>query len=109
MVKHQLVTNVCIILDQSISLQPNFGSVLGGTVIQLIGNNIRFNEGATYTCLFDETEVEGMYITQSGIDKILCVTPLLKRVGMVEFSLHYSLPTCLENISLVNDTFFSCT
>ena len=47
-------------------MQPRLGSMLGSTLIQLIGNNINFDEGLAYTCLFDETEeVEGIYFTHS--------------------------------------------
>lgn len=87
-------------------LQPRLGSMLGGTFIQLIGNNIKFQEGATYTCLFDQTEVEGMYL---GEDKVLCISPILRRMGRIKFSLSVSDPLIsTQKTILLNDTFFSC-
>ena len=98
-----------IILEQFIILQPRLGSMLGGTLVQIIGNNIKFQEGVTYTCLFDKTEVEGMYLTQSGVDMILCVSPVLRSMGRIKFSLSYSNPLInMQKTILVNDTFFSC-
>ena len=91
-------------------MQPRLGSMLGGTLIQLIGNNINFDEALSYTCLFDETEeVEGVYFIQSSVKQILCVSPLLRRTGRVNFALGYSDPqVSTQKIVLANDTFFSC-
>ena len=83
--------------------------MLGGTLIQLTGNNIKFDESATYTCLFDDIEVEGMYFTQSGVDQILCVSPVLKQTGRIDFAIGYSSsPISTQRNILINDTFFSC-
>ena len=96
-------------LEQFIVLTPRVGSMLGGTLIQVIGNNIKFTEAATYTCLFDNTKVEAVYILQSGKKQILCVSPPLKRVGRIRFALSYSNPlNNMQKVVLANDTFFSC-
>ena len=79
--------------------------MLGGTLIQLTGNNIKFNEQTTYTCLFDDTEVEGMYIAESGLEQIVCISPILQHIGRINFALKYS--SMITGI-LVNDTFYSC-
>ena len=91
-------------------MQPCLGSMLGGTLIQLIGNSINFDEALSYTCLFDETEeVEGVYFIQSSVKQILCVSPLLRRTGRVNFALSYSDPqVSMQKTVLANDTFFSC-
>ena len=84
--------------------------MLGGTLLQLTGNNINFEETATYTCQFDDLEVEGMYLTQSGQDQILCVSPQFKHTGRINFAVSYSdSPTSTQKSILVTDTFFSCT
>ena len=83
--------------------------MLGGTFVQLIGNNIKFDENTTYSCLFDNIEVEGVYFTQSGLDQILCVSPPLKRTGRINFALsHSNSQISMQKTILVNDTFFSC-
>ena len=90
-------------------MQPRLGSMLGGTLLQIIGSNINFDEELTYTCLFDETEeVEGVYFMQSGVKQILCVSPLLRRTGRINFALSYSDPQVSTQTVLANDTFFSC-
>jgi len=100
---------ISIVLENFIVLQPRLGSMLGGTFIQLIGNNIKFDERLTYTCVFDEIEVEAMYFTESGIDRIICISPVLGRVGRIRFALSYSDPQITtQKIVLVEDTFFSC-
>ena len=102
---------VCIdiALDQSIVLEPSSGSMLGGTLIQIIGNNISFDEELTYTCLFDETEEEGVYFMQSGVEQILCVSPLLRRIGRINFTLSYSYPqVSMQKTILATETFTSC-
>ena len=101
---------IYIALDQSIVLEPSSGSMLGGTLIQIIGNNISFDEELTYTCLFDETEeAEGVYFMQSGVEQILCVSPLLRRIGRINFTLSYSNPQDgTQKAILATDTFISC-
>ena len=83
--------------------------MLGGTLIQLIGNNVKFDVKATYTCLFDNTEVQGMYIAQSDVEQILCISPLLQHIGQINFALRYSSPLIgTQKSILINDIFYSC-
>ena len=59
--------------------------------------------------MFDEIEVEAMYFTESGTDRIICVSPLLGRVGRIKFVLSFSDPQITaQKTVLVEDTFFSC-
>ena len=84
--------------------------MLGGTLIQLTGNNFDFDETTIYTCQFDDVEVEGMYLTQSGKDQILCVSPQFRGTGRINFAISYSNSSISTQKSiLVQDTFFSCT
>ncbi len=107
-----MYVNVSAVIGQFIVLQPRFGSILGGTFIQVIGRNIRFKQGVNfnYTCKFDKTEVQGIFNNQSGVDKILCVSPILSHIGNISFTLSYS-DTQLNNTEktvLKSDTFLSC-
>ena len=87
---------------QFIELQPRSGSVLGGTFIQVVGIMLRGN----YTCKFDEKKVKGFYyFSGKGQPKVLCVSPILSRVGRINFTLSYS----DNNTVLKRDTFLSCT
>ena len=97
-------------LEQFVVIQPRLGSMLGGTLLEVTGNNINFDETATYTCQFDDLEVEGMYLARSGTGKILCVSPQLRRTGRINFAVSYSNSTTgTQKSILVTDTFFSCT
>ena len=96
-------------VEKFIILQPRLGNILGGTLIQLIGIGIKFNEKTTYICVFDDTEVEGMYVTQSGLEQILCMSPMLRRIGRIKFALSYSnVINGIQKSILVNDIFYSC-
>ena len=97
------------VLEQFVVIQPRIGSMLGGTLIQLTGNNIDFDETAIYTCQFDDVEVEGMYLKQSGKDQVLCVSPQFRGTGRVNFAVSYSnSSTSTQKSILANDSFFSC-
>ena len=105
-----IISYLCVYLEQFVVIQPRLGTMLGGTLLQLTGNNINFEETAIYTCHFDDIEVEGMYLTQSGQDQILCVSPQFRHTGRIKFAVSYSdSPTSTQRSMLVNDTFFSCT
>ena len=96
-------------LEQFVVIQPRIGSMLGGTLIQLTGNNVDFDETAIYTCQFDDIEVEGMYLTQSGTDQVLCVSPQFRGTGRMNFAVSYSnSSTSSQKSILANDNFFSC-
>ena len=95
------------ISEKFVILQPRFGNMLGGTLIQLTGNNVRFDEQTTYTCLFDNEEVEALYIGNHDLQLILCVSPLLQRIGRVNFALNCSNNYTQQDI-LANDIFYSC-
>ena len=81
--------------------------MMGGTLVQITGNNINFDSSVTYSCIFDETVVEATYYTQPGVDTILCVSPLLTLTGRIEFALSYSDPLNEQRTVVVKDTFFS--
>ena len=84
--------------------------MLGSTFIQVIGNNIEFNNRLEYYCRFDETEIQGVHFkkSESSVNKILCVSPPLRRIGRIKFTLSYSDPPNNERQTVATDTYFSC-
>ncbi|XP_065905349.1 sushi domain-containing protein 2-like isoform X2 [Dysidea avara] len=89
-----------------IVIQPRYGNILGGTVIQVIGSNIEFYEHHIYQCHFDGTEVPGAYVASLG--HVICISPSLRDQGTVNFCLSISSPLstsqhCTQYYSLVDE------
>ena len=61
-----------------LQVSPHCGSVLGGTPVKISGP--RFEDEDKFTCLFDDTVVEGKYL---DIKFGLCVSPRFKKIGRV--------------------------
>lgn len=70
-----------------ISLDPSYGSMLGGTGVIVTGEDLVVNQGELIVCLFDEIQVRGVYIDSR---QVLCVSPLLERTGKLQFVLNIS-------------------
>ena len=87
-----------------IVIQPRYGNILGGTVIQVIGSNIEFYEHHIYQCHFDGTEVPGAYVASLG--HVICISPSLRDQGTVNFCLSISSPL---STSQHCTQYYSCT
>lgn len=70
-----------------ISLNPSYGSMLGGTGVIITGEDFTVSQGDVIVCLFDGVGVRGVYIDSQ---QVLCVSPLLERTGKLEFKLNIS-------------------
>ena len=83
----------------SIQLYPSYGSVLGGTPVQVFGPCF---DDTSVTCYFDDIEVEGIFVTE---DYIMCISPPLKKLGRVTFRI------ALDDVSMEFEevAFYSCT
>ena len=68
----------------SITLFPRYGSVLGGSLIQVFGPCFDSLINSSITCHFDEIETRGFYADE---DYIVCVSPSLEIVGRVGFKI----------------------
>ena len=100
-----LYLHCCFLSVKFIVIQPRFGSILGGTAIQVIGNNLRFNDYHNYNCHFDGVEVPGAYVASLG--HIICTTPPMRKPGRINFCL--SISSSLSTVSSQYcDQFFSC-
>ena len=64
------------------TLEPWYGSVLGGAAVVVSGPH--FEESDDITCSFDGVTVECTYLDATSA---LCTSPLLSRVGQVEVQL----------------------
>ena len=94
------VLNVCIILVHmcyflfvvtdrevttiSITPFPRYGSVLGGTLIQVFGPCFDALVNSSITCHFDEIQTRGLYADE---DYIVCISPSMEFVGRVSFKI----------------------
>ncbi|XP_065911625.1 protein mesh-like isoform X3 [Dysidea avara] len=67
-----------------ISLYPRYGSVLGGTPVQVFGPCFDGYADAPITCYFDNIEVEGIFVNENYI---LCISPPLQDLGSVAFTI----------------------
>ena len=65
-------------------LNPSYGSALGGTGVIVTGDMLRLSTGDNIMCTFDGVQVPGVYVSST---QALCVSPLLERIGQVEFRL----------------------
>ena len=81
---------------------PRYGSVLGGTLIQVFGPCFDALVNSSITCHFDEIQTRGLYADE---DYIVCVLPSLEVVGRVGFKI--TVPDLLIESEKV--TFYSCT
>lgn len=63
-----------------LTLSKRAGSLLGGDYLIVSGLSLR--EDDEIFCMFDKTEVEGLYISET---RALCITPPAKEESIVEF------------------------
>lgn len=70
----------------TITLNPSFGSVLGGTAVLVSGSQLTFNKNRRISCVFDDVEVTGVYVNEQ---QALCVSPNLTETGRVLFQISY--------------------
>lgn len=62
-------------------MKPREGQVQGGTRVVLIGSN--FRDTGNITCKFDETVIQGIYVSETEID---CISPPHDKPGFVPLS-----------------------
>ena len=62
------------------SISPWYGHTFGGTIVKVSGPT--FTETDDIVCMFDDVEVDGVYIEQQ---KAVCVTPQLFQTTGVSF------------------------
>ena len=67
-----------------VALFPRYGSVLGGTLIQVFGPCFNAFMNSSIACHFDEIETRGLYADD---DYIVCVSPSLEVIGRVSFKI----------------------
>lgn len=67
-----------------IILDPTYVSMLGGSGVVVTGDYLALSEQDQIRCNFDSIEVDGVYVSQ---DKALCISPMLKRTGRLQFRL----------------------
>lgn len=67
-----------------IVLDPNYGTVLGGSSVIVTGDQLLVSEEDDVFCRFDATQTRGVYVSQN---KVLCISPTLDRTGKVDFRL----------------------
>jgi len=70
-----------------ITLNPSYGSMLGGTGVVATGEGLLVSESDDLVCIFDGISVRGIFMNSR---KVLCVSPLLQRTGDVDFKLNIS-------------------
>ena len=85
----------------ALKLFPRYGSVLGGTAVQVFGPCFDAYAEQNIMCSFDGVEVPGLYINK---DSVICVSPAMTRLGRVDFALHISGTT----MQFAKTTFYSC-
>lgn len=67
-----------------ITLNPRYGNMLGGSSILVSGPYFTVQEEDQITCLFNDTEVDGIFVNNQ---QVLCVSPTLSQTGRVPFQL----------------------
>ena len=85
-----------------ITLEPSFGSMLGGTGVMVSSADISesfFKEDNELKCSFGGTEVEGVFVSGS---EVLCVTPQQSETGRLVFQI------VAEGSVMGEATFTSC-
>ena len=92
---------VLIVFVDSISLFPRYGNVLGGTAVQVFGPCFDEYADRNITCSFGGIEVAGVYVDK---DTVICVSPALRTLGRVDFTLDISGTTIKDH----KTTFYSC-
>ena len=85
-----------------ISLYPRYGSVLGGTPVQVFGPCFDGYADAPITCYFDNIEVEGIFVNENYI---LCISPPLQDLGSVAFTIRLN----GVSVEFKEVVFYSCT
>lgn len=67
-----------------ITLDPPYGSMLGGAGVIVSGDGLSVVEEDEITCIFDGIRVIGIYVNDV---QVLCIAPMLERTGRLEFQL----------------------
>ena len=80
---------------------PRYGTVLGGTVVQVTGPCFDAYADHDFVCFFDDVEVPAVYVDNSSI---ICVSPEFRKFGKVDFTLNITGTT----IMFRKATFHSC-
>ena len=84
-----------------LTLFPHYGSVLGGTAVQVFGPCFDNFLDRNITCSFDGVKVPGIYVDENSI---ICISPALTTHGRVDFILSISNST----VKFKKATFYSC-
>ena len=84
-----------------LTLFPRYGSVLGGTAVQVFGPCFDEFINQSIYCFFDDIEVQAIHF---DTDSVICISPGLTSLGRIDFTLH------IENIKaeFQKSTFYSC-
>ena len=86
-----------------ITLDPNYGSVLGGSPVTVTGEQLAITEEDEFECTFDAIQVRGVFVSENAV---LCVTPMLERTGRTEFNLRVT--RSRRHYFSAESTFTSC-
>ena len=73
---------VIFLPDVTLIISPRYGIHLGGQSVIVQGPC--FEPSSRLKCIFGTTEVTGVYVNNS---KALCISPMLRRAGRVEFTI----------------------
>ena len=85
----------------SVTPFPRYGSILGGTLIQVFGPCFDALVDSSITCHFGEIQTRGLYADE---DYLICVSPSLEVVGRVGFKVTVA-DFLIESEEV---TFYSC-
>lgn len=77
-----MVIILSISLPAPLTLAPRLGNMLGGTALLVSGPCLEVTD--QITCVFGETAVTGVYISQM---LSLCITPPFNTIGRIRFQL----------------------
>ena len=85
----------------SLTLFPRYGSVLGGTAVQVFGPCFHEFINHRIYCSFDEIKVQAIHV---NTDSIICISPAFKSLGRIDFTLY------IENVAaeFQKSIFYSC-
>ena len=97
-----IISPLCVLRTGSITLSPSFGSGLGGTGVLVSGTQLSFKEDDRISCVFDDMNVTGVYVTEQ---QALCVSPPLAETGRLLFQI--TIDNSVGSVS-GESTFTSC-
>ena len=84
-----------------LTLFPRYGSVLGGTAVQVFGPCFDEFINQSIYCFFDDIEVQAIHF---DTDSVICISPGLTSLGRIDFILY------IENVEVEfqESAFHSC-